>query len=122
MAKHEVVTARYRGFAIDSKQPRMITVNRGRNDWLNDVTIETTDQDAHNKRIVFCDISDKVITPSASGEKEDDLATRVDYGHMLLEHYEWGGLIANPVSVCAPRQQLPDTVGQWGYQDRRSSH
>ena len=79
-----VMSARYRDFALNRKQPRMITTNSDPAQWLNDITMEGRDQDALKKRIVFFNICEPLITDASNGDLNTDLQAFVDEGHARL--------------------------------------
>ena len=79
-----VLSARYRDFALNRKQPRMICCNSEPDEWLQHITLDERDQAALKKRIVFFAVNQAVITEHSNEAQEVDMKAFLDAGHKRL--------------------------------------
>jgi hypothetical protein len=75
-----VMSARYRDFALNRRQPRMICCNGTMAQWLDGITTDERDRDALRKRIVFFHVPTNLVTHK----------TETDYAAELTSFYDAG--------------------------------
>jgi hypothetical protein len=78
------ISARYRDFAMQQKQPRLICVNATPDDWLAGITTDIRDHDALAKRCVFFEIAEPVLVSKDGDTRDVDLGEFLTAGHARL--------------------------------------
>jgi hypothetical protein len=79
-----VMSARYRDFALNRKQPRIICCNSEPQQWLNDITMDDTDQQALKKRTIFFKVAEAVISDASNEAQHEEMTAFLDEGHKRL--------------------------------------
>jgi hypothetical protein len=78
------VSARYRDFALQQKQPRLICVNSTPDEWLDGITTDLRDREALQKRCVFFEVSEAVLKSTAGDARDVEFGEFLAAGHARL--------------------------------------
>jgi hypothetical protein len=80
-----VMSARYRDFALNRRQPRMICCNGTMQQWLDGITFDERDRDALRKRIVFFHVPTNLVTQTTERDYAAELKSFYDAGIARLD-------------------------------------
>jgi hypothetical protein len=78
------ISARYRDFAMQQKQPRMICVNSTPEAWLNGITEDVRDQAALEKRCIFFEVAEPVLVSAVGDAQNVEFEAFLSEGHQRL--------------------------------------